>query len=80
MTSLETILRNFYFEPVNENKFPNHGKVGRQDYQFICKRCNSISEPMKFEPDIRYRLVSHLVNHCRPSHALSEQLQQGPAE
>jgi len=84
MTSLETILKNFYFEPVNENKFPKFGKPRRQDYLFTCKRCGSTSEPMKFENDIKYRLASHLVKHCRPSSTASEQQQeeqqQGPSE
>jgi hypothetical protein len=76
MTSLESILKNFYFEPMNENRYPKFGKAGRQDYQFICKRCNSISEPMKFEPDIKYRLASHLVNHCHPSYSSEQQPEQ----
>jgi hypothetical protein len=55
MTSFEDILNNFYFEPLNENKFSKFGKAGRQDYLFTCKHCSSTSEPMKFEQDIKYR-------------------------
>jgi hypothetical protein len=67
MTSLEDILKNFYFQQLNENKFPKFGKAGRQDYLFTCKHCSSTSEPMKFEHDIKYRLASHLTRFCKPS-------------
>jgi hypothetical protein len=76
MTSLEYILKNFYFEPANGgNKFPKFGKAGRQDYLFTCKRCGSQSEPMKFHENIQYRLASHLARYYNPS-AFSDQQQQ----
>ena len=75
MTSLESILNNFYFQPMNENKYPKFGKPGRADYTFTCRRCGNTSEAMKFEPDIKYRLASHLVRYCRPSSS-SEQQQE----
>jgi hypothetical protein len=37
MTSLESILSNFYCEKVNENKYPKSGKAGKQDYQLSVK-------------------------------------------
>jgi len=78
MTSLEEILSNFYFEPVNGgNLFPKFGKAGRQDYQFTCKRCGSTSEPMKFENDIKYRLGVHLSSrYCRPSASEQQEEEQ----
>ena len=84
MTSFEYILKNFYFEPLNENKFPKFGKAGKQEYLFVCKRCKSQSEPMKFDLDVKYMLASHLVKNCKPSNASNtseqeEQQQQGPA-
>ncbi len=75
MTSFEYILSNFYFEPVNENKYPKFGKPGRQDYQFTCKRCGSHSEPMKFDLDVKYRLAGHLSSYCKPVSNTSEQQQ-----
>ena len=53
MTNFEYILKNFYFEPVNEDKYPKFGKGGRQDYLFTCRRCGSQSEPMKFDLDVK---------------------------
>jgi hypothetical protein len=76
MTSLEDILENFYFEPLNENKYPKFGKADRQDYLFTCKHCKNTSEPMKFESDIKYRLASHLTRYCHPSSSITEE-QQG---
>ncbi len=76
MTSFEYILKNFYFEPVNENKYPKFGKPGRQDYLFTCKRCGSHSEPMKFDLDIKYRLGAHLSKYCNPSQNTSEQQEE----
>jgi hypothetical protein len=78
MATFKEILSNFYFEPVNGgNKFPKFGKAGRQDYQFTCKRCGSISEPMDFHRNITFRLASHLTRHCRPStRSESEQEQE----
>ena len=49
MSSFADILKNFYFEPVNENKYPKFGKSGsRQNYLFTCKISGSTSEPMNF--------------------------------
>jgi hypothetical protein len=78
--TLEEILKNFYFEKVNENKYPKFDKAGRQDFIFLCKHCNSQSEPMKFEPDIKYRLASHLVNHCNPSSSATAESKQQQEE
>lgn len=64
MTSFEYILKNFYFEPVNKNKYPKFGKSGRQDYLFTCERRGSQSEPMNFHQDMEYRLGSHLSRYC----------------
>lgn len=38
MTNFESILKNFYIEPINENKYPKFGKAGRQDYLFTYKK------------------------------------------
>jgi hypothetical protein len=77
MTSLEDILKNFYFQHVDGgNKFPKFGKPGRTDYIFTCKRCGSQSEPMKFEQDIKYRLVSHLTRYFNPSTTSGSQEQE----
>lgn len=80
MSSLENILSNFYFQPVNENKFPKFGKAGRQDYQFTCKRCGYHSDLMHFDHNIKYRLASHLTRYCRPSSTSSESEQQEQEE
>jgi hypothetical protein len=48
MTNFESILKNFYIEPINENKYHKFGKAGRQDYLLTCKKCGSQSEPMYF--------------------------------
>jgi hypothetical protein len=80
MTSLEDILKNFYFEPLNENKYPKFGKPGRQDFIFTCKHCSSTSEPMKFEQDIKYRLVGHLTRFCKPSTTTSSGNQEQEIE
>jgi hypothetical protein len=68
MTSIETILSNFYFEEIEKPgfKYPKFGKAGRKDYLFTCKRCGSQSEPMKFDHDLRYRLGVHLASNCHP--------------
>jgi hypothetical protein len=70
--TLESILKTFYFEEINENKYHKFGKAGRKEYTFTCKHCSSQSEPMHFDLDIKYRLASHLVKNCNPSSA-SEQ-------
>lgn len=38
MTNFESILKNFYIEPINENKYPKFGKAGRQDNLFTYKK------------------------------------------
>ena len=74
MTTFEDIIKNFYFEPLNGgNKYPKFGKSGRIDYLFTCKRCGSQSEPIHFDLDIKYRLVSHLTRYCNPSTDTSEE-------
>ncbi len=80
MTSFEYILKNFYFEPVNQNKYPKFGKPGKQDYLFTCKRCGNTSEPMKFEPDVKYRLAGHLSSYCHPVSANNSSEQQQEEE
>lgn len=72
---LESILKNFYFEQVEKagSKYPKFGKAGKKDYIFTCKRCGSQTEPIHFDLDIKYRLVSHLTRYCNPSTDTSEE-------
>ena len=69
MTSLESIVKNFYFEEINKpgSRCPKFGKAGRKDFLFTCKRCGSQSEPMHFNHYLKYRLGLHLVSNCHPS-------------
>jgi hypothetical protein len=48
MTNFESILKNFYIEPINENEYPKFGKAVRQDYLFTCKKCDSQRTHMYF--------------------------------
>lgn len=78
MSSLENILRNFYFEELEKpgNKYPKFGKAGRKDFLFTCKRCGSTSEPMKLSHDITYSLASHLTRYCNPSSSPEQQQEE----
>ena len=55
------------------SKYPKFGKAGKTDYIFTCKRCGSQTEPIHFDLDIKYRLVSHLTRYCNPSTDTSEE-------
>ena len=84
MTTLESILKNFYLEkevakkPVD--KFPRFGKEEEQQrsnnnktrYLFTYKRCGSTSEPLNIQQDLQYRLSAHLARYCNPSSSSSE--------
>ena len=79
---LESILKNFEQVEKAGSKYPKFGKAGKTDYIFTCKRCGNQTEPIHFDLDIKYRLVSHLVKNCsnKPvsSSSSEQQDQEGP--